>query len=157
MVVLRGLPALLAGRAGEQGAEPPAPSGGLVLRCHRPESRLTRLRLPATLPATLGHDAVGVPARFGARLAGRLPRGGCVFADGGWWWWIVPAGSDLGLQWPLPAQYARNALVPAVRPRLIRLPEGGSPYTPPIPLYLMTCQLTGVAPRWPAAAGTSRP
>lgn len=157
MVVLRGLSALLGGRIGKPGAAPGDRPAGPVPLCHRPEPRLTRLQLPATLPAALGHDAVGVPARFGMRLAGRVPRGGCVFADGGWWWWIVPAGSDLGLPWPLPAQYARGALVPADRPRLIRLPEGASPYTPPIPLYLMTCQLTGVSPRWPAAAGTWSP
>ncbi|QNP67633.1 hypothetical protein [Streptomyces genisteinicus] len=125
-----------------------------MLRYGRPEAPLTSLELPASLPAALGHDAVGVPARFGMRLAGRMPRGGCVFADGGWWWWIVPADSDLGMSWPLPAQYARDALVPAVRPRLIRTPDGESPYTHPILLYLMTCQLAGVAPRWSAVAST---
>ncbi|MEV6399457.1 hypothetical protein AB0M39_32505 [Streptomyces sp. NPDC051907] len=120
--------------------------------------RMTRLVLPPTLPATMGCDAVGVPARYGFRLLDRLPRNGCVFADTNWWWWIVPAGSDLELIWPLPSHYARGACVPAVSPRLIRSPDtrGASPYTPPIPLYLMACQLTGTAPRWPAGIGTAQ-
>ncbi|MEV4330929.1 hypothetical protein AB0K02_10350 [Streptomyces sp. NPDC049597] len=124
-------------------------------RCDR-EAGLTRLVLPDSLPAALGGDAVGVPARFGFRLLGRTPRPGCVFADSRWWWWIVPAGSDLDLLWPLPAHYARGAWVPGDRPRLIRGPDGLSPYTPPLPLYLMACQLTGAAPRWPARIPSAR-
>ncbi|WP_328393656.1 hypothetical protein OHS70_03900 [Streptomyces sp. NBC_00390] len=121
------------------------------------ESRLTRLRVPSGIPVTLGCDAVGVPARYGFRLLARLPRNGCVFADSHWWWWIVPAGSDLGLTWPLPSHYARGARVPATSPRLVGPSDNSSPYTPPIPLYLMTCQLTGTAPLWPVRVGTGRP
>jgi hypothetical protein len=120
------------------------------------ESRMTRLALPSALVANLGFDAVGVPARYGFRLLGRLPRNGCVFADNDWWWWIVPAGSDLELTWPLPSHYAREAYVPGTNPRLIRWPDGTSPYTPPIPLYLMACQITGTAPLWTAGVGSAR-
>ncbi|MFD9630958.1 hypothetical protein [Streptomyces violascens] len=105
--------------------------------------------LPAVRPATLGRDAVGVPAVHGFRLLSRLPRSGCVFASADWWWWIVPAGSDQDLPWPRPVRYAPGAVVPdADRPRLINFPEGTTPYTPPIPLYLVVCQLTGTAPAW---------
>ncbi|MFI1395516.1 hypothetical protein [Streptomyces sp. NPDC020681] len=120
------------------------------------ESGLTRLTLPPPLEPTLGCDAVGVPARHAFRLLGRLPRTGCVFADTDWWWWIVPAGSDHELTWPLPSHYARGAYVPATDPRLLRRPDGTSPYTPPIPLYLMACQLTGTAPLWTAGVGSAR-
>lgn len=120
---------------------------------HDHADRLTRLDVPTGLPTQLGCDAVGVPARYGFRLLGRTPSTGCVFADSAWWWWIVPAGSDLDLTWPLPSHYARGAKVPSAGARLIRRPEGASPYTPPIPLYLMACQLTGTAPRWPIGAG----
>ncbi|WP_425608549.1 hypothetical protein [Streptomyces albipurpureus] len=114
---------------------------------------LTRLALPATVVPTMGCDAVGVPARYGFRLLGRLPRSGCVFANSAWWWWIVPAGSDQELIWPLPSYYAKGAYVPATQARLIRWPTDQSPYTPPIPLYLMTCQLTGTAPLWTVGVG----
>ncbi|BAG17886.1 hypothetical protein ACIQUZ_19565 [Streptomyces griseus] len=107
-----------------------------------------RLVLPASMSATLGCDAVGVPARHGFRLMSHLPRTGCVFADADRWWWIVPAGSDLDLDWPEQVTYARDAEVPAGRPRLIHSPDGLTPYTPPIPLFLMVCQVTGVAPSW---------
>ncbi|WP_405387009.1 hypothetical protein OG596_04085 [Streptomyces sp. NBC_01102] len=107
-----------------------------------------RLPLPAALSASLGCDAVGVPARYGFRLMSHLPRAGCVFADADQWWWIVPSGSDLDLDWPEPASYATGAYVPAVRPRLIHAPDSRTPYTPPIPLFLMVCQVTGVAPSW---------
>lgn len=50
-----------------------------------------QLPLPTTLSASLGCDAVGVPARHGFRLMSHLPRTGCVFADAERWWWIVPA------------------------------------------------------------------
>ncbi|WUW18841.1 hypothetical protein OG707_05260 [Streptomyces sp. NBC_01465] len=98
----------------------------------------------------LGCDAVGVPEHHGLRLMARLPRPGSVFADTetGWWWWIVPAGSDRDLRWPEPAHYAPGACVPARRPRLIHWPDAEVPYTPPIPLYLMVCQLAGVLPSW---------
>jgi len=122
---------------------------------HQDQDRLTLLDLPPRLVATLGCDAVGIPARYGFRLLGRLPRHGCVFADDNWWWWIVPAGSDTELTWPLPSHYARGAYVPAREPHLIRWPDDSSPYTPPIPLYLNACQLTGTAPLWAAGVGSS--
>ncbi len=77
----------------------------------------------------------------------RLPRVGCVYADGSHWWWIVPSDSDYALPWPSPAHYAPGALVPATA-RLIHRPEGTVPYTPPIPLYLALCRVTGTAPDW---------
>ncbi|MFE4058788.1 hypothetical protein ACFXP3_21275 [Streptomyces sp. NPDC059096] len=118
--------------------------------------RGTALPLPATLPASLGCDAVGVPAEHGFRLMARLPRTGCVFADTDWWWWIVPAGSDLDLAWPSPARYISGTTVPADHPKLIHWPQAPTPYTPPIPFYLMVCQLTGTAPAW-ADGGTGTP
>ncbi len=133
-----------------------APSRGLLgpadpARSRRPDA-VTRLAVPADLSAGLGRDAVGVPARFGFKILSRLPSNGCVYADSDWWWWLVPAGSDLDLTWPLPACYARGAEIPDRRPRLIHRPDGASPYTPPIPLYLLTCQLTGVTPSWSASS-----
>ncbi|WP_225801681.1 hypothetical protein [Streptomyces sp. NK15101] len=110
----------------------------------------TRLTVPVGLHTGLGCDAVGVPARFGFKILSRLPAKGCVYADSDWWWWLVPAGSDHDLTWPLPACYAPGAEIPDRRPRLIHHPDGTSPYTPPIPLYLLVCQLTGTAPAWPA-------
>lgn len=107
-----------------------------------------RLPLPPTLSASLGCDAVGVPARYGFRLMSHLPRAGCVFTDAEQWWWIVPSGSDLDLVWPEQVSYATGAYVPAGRPRLIHAPYSHTPYTPPIPLFLMVCQVTGVVPSW---------
>jgi hypothetical protein len=124
---------------------------------HDGADRLSTLEVPDALPTTLGCDAVGVPEHYGIRLLARMRSTGCVFADGSWWWWIVPAGSDLDLTWPLPSHYARGARVPTSGARLIRRPDGPSPYTPPIPLYLMACQLTGTAPMWPAGlTGSAR-
>ncbi|QNE73730.1 hypothetical protein F0344_03090 [Streptomyces finlayi] len=114
-----------------------------------------RLSLPPALSASLGCDAVGVPTRYGFRLMSHLPRTGCVFADADRWWWIVPAGSDLDLDWPEQVTYAPGAFVPSVRPRLIHTPDSRTPYTPPIPLFLMVCQVTGVTPSW-AQAGPPR-
>ncbi|GGV06047.1 hypothetical protein GCM10010275_52380 [Streptomyces litmocidini] len=110
----------------------------------------TRLTVPVGLHTGLGCDAVGVPARFGFKVLSRLPAKGCVYADSEWWWWLVPAGSDHDLTWPLPACYAPGAEIPDRGPRLIHHPDGTSPYTPPIPLYLLACQLTGTTPSWPA-------
>ncbi|MFD7322938.1 hypothetical protein ACFV9D_17895 [Streptomyces sp. NPDC059875] len=112
------------------------------------ETGSTRLVVPPGFRTTLGCDAVGVPARYGFRILSRLPAKGCVYADTDWWWWLVPTGSDLELTWPLPACYAPGAEIPDRRPRLIHRPDGTSPYTPPIPLYLLSCQLTGTAPSW---------
>ncbi|MET9433802.1 hypothetical protein [Streptomyces sp. NPDC006551] len=109
----------------------------------------THLVVPAGFSTALGCDAVGVPVRYGFRVLSRLPSKGCVYADTDWWWWLVPAGSDLDLRWPMPACYAHGAEIPDRRPRLIHHPDGLSPYTPPIPLYLLVCQLTGIAPSWP--------
>ncbi|MFB7371294.1 hypothetical protein ACFC0D_15765 [Streptomyces sp. NPDC056222] len=108
----------------------------------------TRLVVPPGFRTALGCDAVGVPARYGFRILSRLPAKGCVYADTDWWWWLVPTGSDLELTWPMPACYAPGAEIPDRRPRLIHRPDGTSPYTPPIPLYLLACQLTGTAPSW---------
>ncbi|MGA4842640.1 hypothetical protein [Streptomyces sp. G45] len=88
----------------------------------------------------LGCDAVALPAEFGPRLLKRLPRAGCVFADGPHWWWIVPAESDLALEWPPPTLYAPGAVLPDATgdPVLVHCPadpERSLPYTPPIPLY----------------------
>lgn len=123
----------------------------------RDETREGRVRLPLppALSASLGCDAVGVPARYGFRLMSHLPRTGCVFADAERWWWIVPAGSDLDLDWPEQVSYETGVYVPAVRPRLIHAPDSLTPYTPPIPLFLMACQVTGVTPSWAAAGRPS--
>ncbi|MFJ6695133.1 hypothetical protein ACIQM4_03550 [Streptomyces sp. NPDC091272] len=127
---------------------------------HRLAARLTRVRRtggggPARLPlpphfahTPLGCDAVGLPASHGQRLLSHLPGAGCVFADADHWWWIVPSGSDRGLPWPEPARYAVGAYVAAQRPRLVHTPDGATPYTPPLPLYLMACRLAGTAPVW---------
>ncbi|ALC26356.1 hypothetical protein ABT013_18220 [Streptomyces bacillaris] len=117
-----------------------------------PRGGRVQLSLPPSMSATLGCDAVGVPARHGFRLMSHLPRTGCVFADADRWWWIVPAGSDLDLDWPEQVMYARGADVPAVRPKLIHAPDSLTPYTPPIPLFLMVCQVAGVAPTWARSA-----
>jgi hypothetical protein len=90
-----------------------------------------------------------------------LPRVGCVFADEERWWWIVPSGSQIGVSWPLGTNYAIGARVaadpswtrtrPTPRPggpQLIHGPDGNSPYTPPIPLYFLTCRLAGIHPHW---------
>ncbi|MEU8352682.1 hypothetical protein [Streptomyces sp. NPDC048845] len=92
-----------------------------------------------------------------------LPRIGCVYADDQRCWWIVPAGSDIDVDWPPGTSYAVGARVtppnvmgpPRRRPRMIHHPHGGSPYTPPIPLYVLTCHLTGTAPSWSPGASTA--
>ncbi|MFI1163697.1 hypothetical protein ACH4UM_08790 [Streptomyces sp. NPDC020801] len=111
-----------------------------------------RLSLPEGMTAPLGCDAVVVPAHFGPLLMPRLPRVGCVYADEAHWWWIVPADSDYALRWPAPAHYATGAVLPgaprAPLPGLVHRPEGAVPYTPPIPLYLALCRVTGTTPAW---------
>ncbi|WP_329340391.1 hypothetical protein OG866_32960 [Streptomyces sp. NBC_00663] len=109
-----------------------------------------RLLVPDGMTAPLGCDAVAVPARFGPLVMPRLPRVGCVYADEAHWWWIVPSDSDYALEWPAPARYATGAIVPDTpgTPGLIHKPEGTVPYTPPIPLYLALCRLTGTTPAW---------
>ncbi|MDQ0683084.1 hypothetical protein QFZ56_002047 [Streptomyces achromogenes] len=109
-----------------------------------------RLAVPEGMTAPLGCDAVSVPARLGPPLMSRLPRIGCVYADQAHWWWLVPADSDYALEWPAPAQYTTGALLtdsPQV-PGLLHRPDGTLPYTPPIPLYLALCRLTGTTPSW---------
>jgi hypothetical protein len=105
----------------------------------------------------LGCDAVVVPARTGSLLMPRLPRVGCVYADKTQWWWIVPSDSDYALRWPAPAQYVTGAVLPdSARdrlPSLIHRPQGTVPYTPPIPLYLALCRVTGTAPAWSRPVG----
>ncbi|MDW8472280.1 hypothetical protein QBA57_30865 [Streptomyces scabiei] len=140
------------------------PGGGRVARVVSLDT-LTRLRraqrtaatprprplaLPEGMTAPMGCDAVAVPARFGPLVLPRLPRVGCVYADRAHWWWIVPADSDYALQWPAPVRYTTGALVPdgADVPGLILRPEGAIAYTPPIPLYLALCRVTGTTPSW---------
>ncbi|NGO14119.1 hypothetical protein G5C60_42645 [Streptomyces sp. HC44] len=110
-----------------------------------------RLAVPEGMRAPLGCDAVAVPARFGPLLMPRLPRVGCVYADGARWWWLVPSDSDVSLEWPSPAHYATGAVVPGTPdtlPDLIHKPDSTLPYTPPIPLYLAVCRVTGTTPAW---------
>ncbi|MER5750991.1 hypothetical protein [Streptomyces sp. NPDC002088] len=109
-----------------------------------------RLAVPDGMTTPLGCDAVAVPAHFGPLVLPRLPRVGCVYADGTHWWWIVPSDSDYALEWPAPAHYATGALVPdsARTPGLIHRPDDTVPYTPPIPLYLALCRLMGTTPTW---------
>ncbi|MGV9561649.1 hypothetical protein [Streptomyces sp. NPDC003480] len=109
-----------------------------------------RLVLPEDMTAPLGCDAVTVPASHGPLLLSRLPRVGCVYADRADWWWIVPSDSDVALNWPAPARYSNEARVPEASdgPGLIHRPGDTVPYTPPIPLYLALCQVTGTAPAW---------
>ncbi|MEU0598704.1 hypothetical protein ABZ484_10685 [Streptomyces sp. NPDC006393] len=134
------------GRATGRSATPggTAPDGG--------STPPRRLPLPDGMVVPLGCDAVAVPARFGALLMPRLPRVGCVYADETHWWWIVPADSDYALRWPSPAHYANGAVLPdtsrGALPALIHRPDGTVPYTPPIPLYLALCRVTGTTPSW---------
>ncbi|WP_415925695.1 hypothetical protein [Streptomyces scabiei] len=109
-----------------------------------------RLAVPEGMTAPLGCDAVSVPARLGRLLMPRLARMGCVYADRTHWWWLVPSDSDYALEWPAPAQYATGAILPGASraPELIHRPDGTLPYTPPIPLYLTLCRLTGATPTW---------
>lgn len=106
--------------------------------------------LPDGMTAPMGCDAVAVPCRFGPMVLPRLPRVGCVYADRAHWWWIVPADSDYALEWPSPVRYTTGALVSdgEAAPGLILRPEGTIPYTPPIPLYLALCRVTGTTPTW---------
>lgn len=109
-----------------------------------------RLPVPDGMTAPLGCDAVAVPARLGPLVLPRLPRVGCVYADAAHWWWIVPSDSDYALEWPAPARYATGAFLPdsPALPGLIHRPDGTIPYTPPIPLYLALCRVTGTTPVW---------
>ncbi|MFE0731863.1 hypothetical protein ACFW2X_27165 [Streptomyces antibioticus] len=109
-----------------------------------------RLVVPDGMTAPLGCDAVAVPADLGALLVPRLPRVGCIYADSSHWWWLVPSDSDYALEWPAPSRYATGAIVPDTprTPHLFHRPDGTLPYTPPIPLYLALCRLTGTAPAW---------
>ncbi|GGR64874.1 hypothetical protein GCM10010236_18050 [Streptomyces eurythermus] len=109
------------------------------------------LSLPDGMTAPLGWDAVAVPDRLGPLVVPRLPRVGCVYADGSQWWWIVPSDSDYALPWPSPARYTTGAMVTGTA-RLIHRPAGTVPYTPPIPLYLALCRVTGTAPDWSRAS-----
>lgn len=125
---------------------------GHARRMSRAVSR--RLPLPEGMTVPLGCDAVAVPARYGPLLLPRLPRVGCVYADRSDWWWIVPSDSDVALEWPAPARYAAGALAPdapGTTPELIHRPADTMPYTPPIPLYLAVCRITGTPPAWSSA------
>ncbi|MGW1022576.1 hypothetical protein ACWD4J_02480 [Streptomyces sp. NPDC002577] len=110
-----------------------------------------RLAVPSGMSAPLGCDAVAVPAAYGQRLLARLPRAGCVYGDEARWWWLVPSHSDVAMEWPAPSYYATGAVVSDAcgRPGLVHRPDGTSvAYTPPIPLYLAMCQITGARPPW---------
>jgi len=115
-----------------------------------------RLPVPEGMTAPMGCDAVAAPARLGPLVLPRLPRVGCVYADDAHWWWLVPSDSDYALEWPAPAHYATGAVLPGPSdasgapglPGLIHRPDGTLPYTPPIPLYLTLCRLTGTTPTW---------
>ncbi|WP_432136046.1 MULTISPECIES: hypothetical protein [unclassified Streptomyces] len=111
-----------------------------------------RLTVPEGMTAPLGCDAVGVPAELGPPVLPRLPRVGCVYADETHWWWLVPSDSDYALDWPAPARYVTDGILAespsTALPGLIHRPDGTVPYTPPIPLYLTLCRLTGTAPAW---------
>ncbi|MGV9901539.1 hypothetical protein ACWDU8_03355 [Streptomyces sp. NPDC003388] len=113
-------------------------------------AQVRRPAVPEGMTAPLGCDAVAVPDRLGPLIVPRLPRVGCVYADETHWWWIVPSDSDYALPWPAPAHYAAGAPVPGTA-RLINRPEGTVPYTPPIPLYLALCRVTGTTPDWSRA------
>ncbi|GKQ38189.1 hypothetical protein [Streptomyces sp. A012304] len=122
-----------------------------LLRLRRgTDSPPRRLAVPDDMTAPLGCDAVAVPACLGQLIMPRLPHVGCIYADETHWWWLVPADSDYALEWPAPAHYATGALVPDLphAPELIHRPDGTLPYTPPIPLYLALCRLTGTPPTW---------
>ncbi|MCQ8834318.1 hypothetical protein [Streptomyces malaysiensis] len=133
---------------------PEAPSLGAAGLRH---GHRGRLRIPEDLPTRLGYDAVGMPADIGRRVMKCLPRIGCVFADDQRWWWIVPSGSHIDVTWPAFTSYAVGAHMADLgggctarfrHPRLIHHPQGDSPYTPPIPLYFMTCHIAGIRPHW---------
>ncbi|GGV16207.1 hypothetical protein GCM10010293_09570 [Streptomyces griseoflavus] len=121
-------------------------------RGRQPRTVPRRLPVPDGMTAPMGCDAVAVPARLGPLVLPRLPRVGCVYADEAHWWWLVPSDSDYALEWPAPARYATGAVLPdagvPALPGLIHRPDGTLPYTPPIPLYLALCRLTGTAPAW---------
>ncbi|MET9153727.1 hypothetical protein ABZX82_21005 [Streptomyces griseoflavus] len=121
-------------------------------RGRQPRAVPRRLPVPDGMTAPMGCDAVAVPARLGPLVLPRLPRVGCVYADEAHWWWLVPSDSDYALEWPAPARYATGAVLPdagaPALPGLIHRPDGTLPYTPPIPLYLALCRLTGTAPAW---------
>ncbi|CAL9580106.1 hypothetical protein [Streptomyces pilosus] len=138
-----------------------APGTGLLLtldslvriqRGRQPRAASRRLPVPDGMTAPMGCDAVAVPARLGPLVLPRLPRVGCVYADEAHWWWLVPSDSDYALEWPAPAHYATGAVLPDAEapdlPGLIHRPDGTLPYTPPIPLYLALCRLTGTPPAW---------
>jgi hypothetical protein len=114
-----------------------------------------RLSVPDGMTVPLGCDAVAVPEVFARAMTRRLPRMGCVYADGAHWWWLVPSDSDVALEWPAPARYTAGALVPDAgrAPDLIHCPDSSVPYTPPIPLYLALCRVTGTTPVWSRAVG----
>jgi hypothetical protein len=141
-----------------QPGDPPAPVTPLLRR--RSHGRLV---IPADLPVPLGYDAVGMPAEYGKRVMASLPQVGCVFADDRRWWWIVPAGSHIGVGWPPFIEYSVGAHVIAPStgrsargrtPRLVHRPAGDSPYTPPIPLYFLTCHIADIIPSWSLTAGS---
>ncbi|MFD7501883.1 hypothetical protein [Streptomyces sp. NPDC059850] len=118
------------------------------------------LRRPPSSRPFRRHDAVGVAERYGPEVMARLPRVGCVLAAGGRWWWIVPAQSDVGVNWPSAAVYAVGAVPDgpppgrrtervAGEPRVVHSPDDGVPYTHPLLLHIAVCAVAGVSPAWP--------
>ncbi|MFD7957834.1 hypothetical protein ACFV4X_30625 [Streptomyces ardesiacus] len=138
------------------GRDPSRPSGAAAGPPGRRGPVPASLRLPAGVRAGLGHDAVGTSASDGERILARLPRAGCVFAEGERWWWIVPSGSDIGVTWPFGTHYVTGdpswarprPADPPRGPLLVHGPDGDSPYTAPLPLYFVVCRLAGVPPHW---------
>ncbi|MFJ9036442.1 hypothetical protein ACIRF8_07610 [Streptomyces sp. NPDC102406] len=131
---------------------------GLARRRHAPHpAEPVRLSVPDGMAVPLGCDAVAVPEPFARAMTRRLPRMGCVYADGAHYWWLVPSDSDVSLEWPAPARYTAGALVPDAgrAPDLIHCPDSSVPYTPPIPLYLALCRVTGTTPAWSRTIGAS--
>ncbi|WP_243761731.1 hypothetical protein [Streptomyces sp. YIM 98790] len=142
---------LVRGLPGPDRGAPPAEA-----HAERRRGRL-RLCLPSGLPAPMGYDAVGVAAPLGPRIRRGLPRTGCVFADAERWWWIVPEQADIGIAWPDAADYAAGGVVTApgavrMRPRLTHWPSDDVPYTHPIMLYIVLCNVLGLRPEWEQAA-----
>ncbi|MCL2728468.1 MAG: hypothetical protein FWE15_00415 [Actinomycetia bacterium] len=111
---------------------------------------------PAGFPAGTTCDVVETSAEHGLRILDCLPTSGCVLADGDQWSWIVPAGSDIDVEWPSITRYLAGAavLVPAYGPRAggadgrggLRLPDRHVPYTHPILLYFAVCGIAGTQP-----------
>ena len=119
----------------------------------RPPATEHQLPVPAGLQAPLGHDAVGVDARYGEQIKRSLPRVGCIYAQRDTWWWLVPGQAEIGLDWTPVGEYAIGARIcpedgSGRLPHLLHLPRGTVPYTHPLLLYIAACRAVGVEPTW---------